>query len=863
VTPKARSSSAKPIAPASASPDAVIASGHARLRFPEDLEAAFKRDTLEPRRRLLTPCAVFACVGVLLGSLNIHSLVPEIADQTWRLVWLWLVLTIGTFSSIWFKPSLWQQNWRIEAFTAAQATTMSLLITWMATQSRTDTAITHSAMAAIPVMYCCVAVRQRFYWALACAAISFFTYAFFVTGFTSEQALIAHSNIRLMAVSYVFVLAANYSFEHSERRNWLLRKVEERQRQALLESSIRFQQLCNQDSLTGLANRRQFDAHLAKAWAHAETNGSVLSLLVVDVDFFKAYNDSKGHPAGDVCLTQLGRVLADVANKHGYAAARLGGEEFGILLPGCSATSAEALGQELRQAVEAAAIAHDCLADTPVVTVSVGGAQVRPGTDDVSATLLERADGALYRAKQLGRNQVCFEAVAVAVDPAVVTRRWRDRSGRRPAAAIPPEQALSFPSPDPERESALNQTLDSHFRTLRFPAGQEAAFRQTHSQERRLELVSKYALGLLIFNVYILTSRVMFHDIGSSMLAAIQLGVTLGLLGLSAVTYAIPMPLALREGLFSVATSVIGFACAWFLAQSQLTTTLSFAAALALIPIFVGVGARQPFRSTFFPAVVTCASAAWLLTPHTPVQQLVYQDTLFILAMNTLFALVLAYTLEHAKRKAWLLSQIDELQHQALESATSRLQLLSSVDPLTGIRNRRQFEEDLTRIWQEGLADHSQLAMLIIDVDHFKKYNDGYGHPQGDHCLKRVATIIHQAARADRAMAARLGGEEFVILLPQVRSVHAAARLGERVCQAVREAGVEHRYVERGHVTVSVGVAVVQPGPDSNRSALFSAADKALYEAKNGGRDRVSAPKPPAGSLPTASFTTPMNGATC
>jgi len=278
-------------------------------------------------------------------------------------------------------------------------------------------------------------------------------------------------------------------------------------------------------------------------------------------------------------------------------------------------------------------------------------------------------------------------------------------------------------------------------------------------------------------------------------------------------------------------------------AQSHGDTMLSYATGLALIPMFASVIARQPFWLSLLPALTTFGAAAILLLPDEAPLRLVYYDSLFMIFLITVFTLILSYTLEHGARKEWLLSQLDRCQREQLEATTRRLQQLAVVDPLTGISNRRQLDDDLARIWQECGQDHRPVAMLILDVDHFKQYNDGYGHLQGDQCLRRVAHLIQLAARADKGLAARLGGEEFGILLPGA-GTQQAARLAERVCRAVRDADIEHKHAPAGHVTVSIGVASLTPSEDTRRVMLFAQADQALYEAKRAGRDRVSMASP-------------------
>ena len=163
------------------------------------------------------------------------------------------------------------------------------------------------------------------------------------------------------------------------------------------------------------------------------------------------------------------------------------------------------------------------------------------------------------------------------------------------------------------------------------------------------------------------------------------------------------------------------------------------------------------------------------------------------------------------------------------------------LDPLTGICNRRQFEEDLQRIWKESLVDQRSLAMMVIDVDFFKLYNDGYGHPAGDRCLKQVAAAIALEVQEGKGLLARVGGEEFAVLLPNA-NLELTMKLGERVCTAVRELAIEHRYSRvsgKQIVTISVGAASLSPIKGMSRRALFAAADDALYQAKRSGRNQV------------------------
>lgn len=163
--------------------------------------------------------------------------------------------------------------------------------------------------------------------------------------------------------------------------------------------------IAGQDHLTGLANRRSFDALLKREWRRAIREKGSLSLLMIDVDHFKALNDAYGHLVGDECLKRVGEILAQEPLRETDLAARFGGDEFAIVLLRSSAHGAEALGQRLRSSIEQAAIPHPT-SPNRIVTVTIGVSTLAPRQDMTVDTLLQQADETLYAAKQAGRNQV-------------------------------------------------------------------------------------------------------------------------------------------------------------------------------------------------------------------------------------------------------------------------------------------------------------------------------------------------------------------------------------------------------------------------------------------------------------------------
>ena len=168
-------------------------------------------------------------------------------------------------------------------------------------------------------------------------------------------------------------------------------------------------QLSMSDGLTGIANRRCFDLRLASDWVQLARDARPLALLLVDADCFKALNDDCGHLHGDECLRQLARICASVAESEQDLAARYGGEELVLLLPGRDHAAAHAIAERLRREVEAAAMLHPTSTVAPHVTVSIGVAAMQPDAALLPEMLVDAADRALYVAKSRGRNCVVSE----------------------------------------------------------------------------------------------------------------------------------------------------------------------------------------------------------------------------------------------------------------------------------------------------------------------------------------------------------------------------------------------------------------------------------------------------------------------
>jgi len=180
------------------------------------------------------------------------------------------------------------------------------------------------------------------------------------------------------------------------------------------------------------------------------------------------------------------------------------------------------------------------------------------------------------------------------------------------------------------------------------------------------------------------------------------------------------------------------------------------------------------------------------------------------------------------------------IDYESVLQSSERYEELALSDGLTGISNRRRFDEALVAEWRRSMRERKPLALLMIDIDFFKLFNDRYGHEAGDVCLKQIARLIEQTVKRPADLVARYGGEEFVALLPGTDRAGGIA-LAERLIASVAELAMPHLDSPLGQVTLSVGVAAAVPTSQTPADVLLRAADHALYEAKHAGRNRLVA----------------------
>ncbi len=188
---------------------------------------------------------------------------------------------------------------------------------------------------------------------------------------------------------------------------------------------------------------------------------------------------------------------------------------------------------------------------------------------------------------------------------------------------------------------------------------------------------------------------------------------------------------------------------------------------------------------------------------------------------------------------AQVAAQIKVRKYHELAQENSRLRRELIIDTLTGLTNRRGFDEFFDDEWRRALRSNYQISIMMIDIDFFKQYNDTYGHLKGDDSLVQVANILKTIARRPGDVVARFGGEEFVVLLPMTNA-QSAVQIAEKTCRHVESLGIPHKESDiSSYITISIGVVTALPRQDMALVELIKAADQALYQAKNDGRNRV------------------------
>jgi len=388
------------------------------LEFEPDMEQRFQqaRHAARLRHFLISGWIALGVFNVFL--LTDQQMVPETYELAWRVRLLvftpfgLFILLVGTF----FREFVLDRSQGLLEFLVALSGVVAALSLMAILQaSGGPMALLYHAGLMPIVVYGNLVQRQQFAWALGTSATICVLMGLSLTRVLQTEQVygvtVAMLMVMVVMMISVYTLFMNYRMELEERRRFLGVDRALTLRQQVEQSRVEFATLSRQDALTALPNRRCFDEVLGQAWDTHDQQARSLTLLLLDVDHFKAFNDRYGHSAGDQCLKLLAQALQETITAEGGTLARWGGEEFAVLLPGVRLGEAERIATRLCAAVSGLCLRHEASSTSSVVTVSVGGACGVPEVAGVSINdALWLADQALYRAKSEGRNRWWVQA---------------------------------------------------------------------------------------------------------------------------------------------------------------------------------------------------------------------------------------------------------------------------------------------------------------------------------------------------------------------------------------------------------------------------------------------------------------------
>ena len=387
----------------------------------------------------------------------------------------------------------------------------------------------------------------------------------------------------------------------------------------------------------------------------------------------------------------------------------------------------------------------------------------------------------------------------------------------------------SYPTSDQEIETALRRP----WWRLAFPPSLERQFNINTGPERCRRLIVYGLVALALYDLFQAVDARLIPDVFFDSLV-VRMGVVTPLsLAIVFVLRRNP-PVMLREGMEAAITVVVTASAVWFMLISHEPLRAYLHYGILLIIVFANVVQRIRFWYAVvasLASLIIYAAGVSAVSEIAPAAQL---SAISILGSAVLLTLMASHSLERDTRRDYLLSLRDRMHRDRLEE-------MSRHDPLTGLANRRALDDGLAGLWAEADKRDKSIAMLMIDIDEFKLFNDCYGHLAGDTCLKRVSAIVAAELRGPADMAARFGGEELLVVLVDME-LPDAVRVAERMRRAIEAVAVPHEGSKPGVVTVSAGAAAGRPDGNIGSAELIAAADAALYAAKHAGRNQVWPP---------------------
>jgi diguanylate cyclase (GGDEF)-like protein len=441
------------------------------------------------------------------------------------------------------------------------------------------------------------------------------------------------------------------------------------------------------------------------------------------------------------------------------------------------------------------------------------------------------ADYALFRSKRLERELSPMVQEALwSCFPKDFVRRGNVLSIRFPHSWW--ERARQM-TDDPVMLKAVESFIDARQKALAFPSWLERQFELDMRERRSQRLQANTLHMMVVYNLFLFGDWLLVPDRMVLALALHFLIVTPWMLFVAWLMRSMPGKVV-REGAAATlpVAIVLQIMCVFDFSNSPYVNHYQY---FVLLPVlFTNTIQRLPFQygAVVSGCIVACQGATIIASGHMPGPVGVMASvTLAACAYTTLFS---NFYLERDFRRSYLHGLRDRLRLVEADAESRR-------DALTDLANRHSLNARIAQIWQGGDDTNSPVAVILLDIDYFKAFNDRYGHPAGDACLKRVAACVKAELRNDGDLAVRYGGEEFLLMLPRTEMID-AVRVAERIRRAIEALGIPHDgAVGRRSLTVSLGVTAA-PVLTLSAEELVAAADTALYAAKRNGRNQVCPP---------------------
>lgn len=391
-------------------------------------------------------------------------------------------------------------------------------------------------------------------------------------------------------------------------------------------------------------------------------------------------------------------------------------------------------------------------------------------------------------------------------------------------------------------ENELKKASRRFFRTLSFTCVLEDQFERSMAKERSHRLWLEGMLAIILLNGCLLLDYVLLDDIGWKSIVLRTMFVTPLAIVVNLIVRLNPRRW-IREGSVAAGTTMICFINLYVEGNASAPNTTYGLMCVLITVLFADVVMRIRLWYAVTATALMSMGALWHLASSTglrPSEKIIAGS---MLAIGIAITMTASYSLERDERLGYLLHLRGELQAEELAALNSQLLQLSTVDELTGLPNRRAFEERFREFWAEGERSKRPLSAIILDVDQFKSVNDRLGHLYADKVLQRIAALLPQELRGKGDFVARFGGEEFVVLLSDTE-LEKALLVAERIRGLIHASGSTDGMQRSGEFslwpTISCGVSMCVPSIGVQKEDLLTGADQALYDAKAGGRNRVS-----------------------